>query len=706
MTAIHQLRRMFDRFDVTPRPLQEWAYTESKRHKNLIIVAPTGSGKTEAAYLASKNWGRTTYALPMKTLANDIHDRLNTYERNVTGSEWSVQHSSNQTDRHLANDLSVSTIDQVLSGYFGFGREAFMRGKNVLRNHLILDEVQLFDPERALQSLLSLLEHTTAEPFNNHFCMMTATFPTALHKYLETHFNAEVYIERTPPIHKEVTLNWADTLPVATIASEQTKQIIACNTQQQQVDIYERLIKEGVNPKRLVVLNSRLYPDDRERAETLVHQHFGKDSEENDKILIATQIIEAGMDISADTFYTYEAPIDSLIQREGRCSRWGGKGTFTVTKQETINGNHPVYSNELITDTSDIIKAHISEYFTWEKQLEWTDAVLNPLYDNILNNRRKKKMFARELENGSSNALIRQIQSINVIPLSDPHTATDMDFGRNSVSLSLHNVQKHEVMRHDTDPKAPLVSGDTVIVDAKAWTYDACGLRRGGGTVSSEFPPDYSGDADPYEDYIDESLHEHLTETALQLEGILAEEGVLPLVTPTYDAWTIGAGHDVGKATTAWQNWIRWNGDGTWADDDFLYAHRPWVARGNASIRGLTHSLIGVVLLNDQLTLLEKNVIMSHHGRVFPEQDSRVNGTEWAEPTSDLLATIGFSPEPLTTKSYRVSRHDILTPTDEEWPQLVYLTGALMQADRQAIHAVKARVMSTFHSSIDKTTTI
>ena len=38
--------------------------------------------------------------------------------------------------------------------------------------------------------------------------------------------------------------------------------------------------------------------------------------------LLATQVVEAGLDVSADLLLTEVAPMNSLIQRAGRCARW------------------------------------------------------------------------------------------------------------------------------------------------------------------------------------------------------------------------------------------------------------------------------------------------------------------------------------------------------------------------------------------------
>ncbi|MCZ7664459.1 MAG: helicase-related protein [Thermoleophilia bacterium] len=48
------------------------------------------------------------------------------------------------------------------------------------------------------------------------------------------------------------------------------------------------------------------------------------------RIIVATQVVEAGVDISADALVTELAPWASLIQRFGRCARYGGKGDIVI----------------------------------------------------------------------------------------------------------------------------------------------------------------------------------------------------------------------------------------------------------------------------------------------------------------------------------------------------------------------------------------
>jgi CRISPR-associated endonuclease/helicase Cas3 len=48
------------------------------------------------------------------------------------------------------------------------------------------------------------------------------------------------------------------------------------------------------------------------------------------RVIVATQVIEAGVDISAGVLITELAPWPSLVQRFGRCARWGGEAQVIV----------------------------------------------------------------------------------------------------------------------------------------------------------------------------------------------------------------------------------------------------------------------------------------------------------------------------------------------------------------------------------------
>jgi len=82
-------------------------------------------------------------------------------------------------------------------------------------------------------------------------------------------------------------------------------------------EIYEALAvgkKPLYAPDHVGLVHSRFRPKDRQRHAELL-------TAEGDRIVIATQAVEAGVDVSARVLITELAPWSSLVQRFGRCNR-------------------------------------------------------------------------------------------------------------------------------------------------------------------------------------------------------------------------------------------------------------------------------------------------------------------------------------------------------------------------------------------------
>jgi CRISPR-associated endonuclease/helicase Cas3 len=67
-----------------------------------------------------------------------------------------------------------------------------------------------------------------------------------------------------------------------------------------------------------------------------------------DRIIVATQVVEAGVDISATTLVTEFAPWSSLVQRFGRCARYGAHGSVLVVDRGRDDATALPYSPEEI----------------------------------------------------------------------------------------------------------------------------------------------------------------------------------------------------------------------------------------------------------------------------------------------------------------------------------------------------------------------
>jgi CRISPR-associated endonuclease/helicase Cas3 len=91
--------------------------------------------------------------------------------------------------------------------------------------------------------------------------------------------------------------------------------LVVVNNVARAQEVY-REIKKLNRPEPLALIHSRFRPGDRQRHEAVLHVQGGR-------IIIATQAVEAGVDVSARTLITELAPWSALVQRFGRCNRRG-----------------------------------------------------------------------------------------------------------------------------------------------------------------------------------------------------------------------------------------------------------------------------------------------------------------------------------------------------------------------------------------------
>lgn len=91
---------------------------------------------------------------------------------------------------------------------------------------------------------------------------------------------------------------------------------------------------------RLIMINGQLPVGERQEIEAELKAAFGKDGERPSRaIVVSTQVLEQGLDLSFDYMLTDLAPVDSLIQRAGRIHRFGrtaaqGEPTLAISGVE------------------------------------------------------------------------------------------------------------------------------------------------------------------------------------------------------------------------------------------------------------------------------------------------------------------------------------------------------------------------------------
>ncbi|MEZ6128615.1 MAG: DEAD/DEAH box helicase [Planctomycetaceae bacterium] len=104
--------------------------------------------------------------------------------------------------------------------------------------------------------------------------------------------------------------------------------LVVCNTVDRACETHAAIAKAGTDAE-LHLVHGRFRPHEREswREDFLSRSSCTKAV---NRIIVATQVVEAGVDISAGCLVTELAPWPNLVQRFGRCARYGGEGRAVV----------------------------------------------------------------------------------------------------------------------------------------------------------------------------------------------------------------------------------------------------------------------------------------------------------------------------------------------------------------------------------------
>jgi len=117
------------------------------------------------------------------------------------------------------------------------------------------------------------------------------------------------------------------------------RSVVICNTIDRARQLFQMLDKVKGPDTQLLLLHSRLLPEDRKAVEMTIRQKFGKeDNGEGSVIIVSTQAIEVGVDITCQCLHTELAPANAIVQRAGRCARYpGDTGDVYIYRYTTEN---------------------------------------------------------------------------------------------------------------------------------------------------------------------------------------------------------------------------------------------------------------------------------------------------------------------------------------------------------------------------------
>jgi len=340
-------------------PFQEQVYDLLTAGKSVILQAPTGAGKTRAAlypFLKSWEYGedfprKCIYAVPMRVLATqfweEYHGLVKEY-RFQRPPRVTIQTGEHRDDEKLEGDLIFATIDQVLSSYLMAPYSLPRRLSNlnagaIAGSYMVFDEFHLFDPTSTLPTTLEMLKALRGFA---PFLLMTATFSEDMLSGLAQQLGAVVVpgsaVARKQmqsiPSQEKTRIYRVSEEPLsaeAIVRCHRQRTLVVCNVVDRARRLYEDLRQRSDSiSTEVILLHSRFLPQDRKRIESQVRNQFSQGNNEGRKIVVATQVVEVGLNITCGTLHTELAPANAILQRAGRCARYRGEtGTVYVYAQ-------------------------------------------------------------------------------------------------------------------------------------------------------------------------------------------------------------------------------------------------------------------------------------------------------------------------------------------------------------------------------------
>lgn len=381
---------------------------------SLVLVAPTGSGKTEFAILwAVKNNRKLMYTLPLRVALNDLFIRFRNEENGYfNDSNVDILHSTAFIEymdeerkgksidldkmltsaRLLASPILLTTPDQVFLtslNYYGSDKVISVYPFS----SFVIDEVQTYNEEMAAIIIKTI---NIIEELGGKVLIMTATFPPYFEKFFKDFKfvdvkdyrfrvkNLDLKRHKIKLIDKSLFVEGDGGLEIHKESEEEVKKVlkdqdknffIVVNNVRKAIQLYERLEDEYPN---VYFLHSRILEIEKDKRLKEIKEKVESGEQ---VIVVSTQIIEASVDLDFDMMITEISTIDSQIQRWGRIYR--NRDTDYQKDEPNIiifvgevedgnlkidNGTKHIYDWKVVEKTREVLKEYEGETFDYNSE--------------------------------------------------------------------------------------------------------------------------------------------------------------------------------------------------------------------------------------------------------------------------------------------------------------------------------------------------
>lgn len=312
--------------------MENYDYSE----KVIVIHAPTGIGKTKvfldliSKYKEDNTIQRVFYFSPLLALTEDFERKFESTIKQVekqTGDVLIYNHMFAESLEEKRRDgdegynrewnfliesfnkqFVITTTQRLLMTIYSNTAKEKLKMASFRNSILIIDEVQTI-PKFILSNLKDIFEKM-GQYMGTKIILVSATIPNEINKISKVKISKDLLDEYLDHTQKQIAV---ESLDILTLIIKKT--LVMANTRKKAATIYNSIAQIHKEQTK-IYLSSGIRKKDRIDI-------LKKLSEKENYVLISTQVVEAGVDISFSNIYREAAPLDNIIQVMGRLNREG-----------------------------------------------------------------------------------------------------------------------------------------------------------------------------------------------------------------------------------------------------------------------------------------------------------------------------------------------------------------------------------------------
>ena len=345
-----------------------WAMQHAVHHgmKRIVIAIPYTSIIVQTAAILKEIFGE-----------NAVLEHHSNFDPN-TITDSALRHQAKLATENWDYPIIVTTNVQLFESMFCNRPSDCRKLHNLTNSVIVLDEVQtlptdflqpIVDALKAYQHIfgISVLFTTASQPVLSGIiegCNPKVSF-SGIDEIKEIIPRDYVLHDRLRRVHLEIDDAASTYDEIADRLAKHKRVLCIVNTRNDAREIFTRLPQEGLT----VHLSRMMCPRHVGQTIEKIKHALSNDTDEIIRV-VATQLIEAGVDIDFPVVYRQEAGLDSILQAAGRCNR-EGKLEVATTRVFSLSKEHLLHGKIVFANQARLNMKNVKDWFAPETMTEF-----------------------------------------------------------------------------------------------------------------------------------------------------------------------------------------------------------------------------------------------------------------------------------------------------------------------------------------------